>query len=73
MTPPPTGRGIHYRIVVYELDNDRQTTIMDETATGFIAAAANIHNGEMNVALGDGGPQTLIQHIGLFIAGQYPA
>jgi hypothetical protein len=73
MTPPPTGCGIRYRVVVYELDNDRQTTVMDATAPGFIAAAASIRNGEMDVALGDGGPHTLIQHIGLFIAGQYPA
>lgn len=46
---------------------------MDETATGVIAATASIRNGEMDVALGDGGHHTLIQHIGLFIAGQYPA
>jgi hypothetical protein len=70
MTPQP---GIRYRVIVYELDNDRQTTVMDATATGFIAAAASIRNGEMDVALGDGGPHNLIQHIGLFIAGQYPA
>lgn len=70
MTQP---RAVRYRVVVYELDNDHQTTIMDETATGFIAAAANIHNGEMDVALGDGGPNKLKTHIGLFIAGQYPA
>jgi hypothetical protein len=73
MTPPPPRRPIRYRIVVYELDNDQQTTVMDATATGFIAAAASIHNGEMDVALGDGGPHALTQHIGLFIAGQYPA
>jgi hypothetical protein len=73
MTPPPTGRATRYQVVVYELDNDRKTTIMDATATGFIAAAASITNGEMDIALGDGGPHDLKQHIGLFIAGQYPA
>lgn len=73
MTPQPTGPKIRYRVVVYELDNDRETTVMDETATGFIAATASIRNGEMDVALGDGGPHALLQHIGLFIAGQYPA
>ena len=73
MTPPPTGRQARYRVVIYELDHDSETTIMDETATGFIAAAASISNGEMDIALGDGGPHDLKQHIGLFIAGQYPA
>jgi hypothetical protein len=70
MTPQP---GIRYRVIVYELENDQQTPVLDETATGFIAAAASIRDGEMDVALGDGGPHPLIQHIGLFIAGQYPA
>jgi hypothetical protein len=46
---------------------------MDATASGFIAATASIHNGKMDIALGDGGPNNLKQHIGLFIASQYPA
>ena len=46
---------------------------MDATATGFIAAAASITNGEMDIALGDGGPHDHEQHIGLFIAGQCAA
>lgn len=74
MTKPTARRyTTRYRVVVYEIGRDRNTKIMDETATGFIAAAATIRHGEMNVALGDGGPEDLKQHIGLFIAGQYPA
>jgi hypothetical protein len=73
MTQPRTTRRVRYQVVVYELDHDRKTKVMDATATAFIAAAASIRNGEMDLALGDGGPPTLIQHIGLFIAGQYPA
>lgn len=69
----PRRRAPGYRVVVYELDGDRKTKVMDATASGFIAAAASIHNGEMDIALGDGGPDALKQHIGLFIASQYPA
>jgi hypothetical protein len=70
----PRSRAQRYRVVVYELDNtDRQTKIMDATATGFIAAAASIRHGEMDIALADGGPHALQQHIALFLAGQYPA
>lgn len=69
MTRPP-----RYRVVVYELDDtDRQTAIMDATASGFIAAAASIHHGEMDIALGDGGPHALKQHIALFISDHYHA
>lgn len=73
MTRPRPGAS-RYRVVVYELDHDdRQTKIMDTTASGFIAAAASIHNGEMDIALGDGGTHNLKQHIALFIAGQHRA
>jgi hypothetical protein len=44
---------------------------MDATASGFIAAAAMIRHGEMDIALADGGPRNLQEHIALFIAGQY--
>jgi hypothetical protein len=71
MTPPPTGRDPRYRVVVYQLDNDRNTKIMDATASGFIAAAASIRHGEMDIALGDGGAHELKAHIALFISGQY--
>jgi hypothetical protein len=73
VTPQPAGQAIRYRVVVYEISDDHETTVMDATATGFIAAAASLRDGEMDLALGDGGPHALIQHIGLFIAGQYPA
>ena len=68
MTPPQ-----RYELVVHRIDGDgRRTKIMDATAAGFIAAAASITHGEMEIALGDGGPHGLKQHIALFIAGQYP-
>jgi hypothetical protein len=74
MTQPPRGRAPRYHVVIYELDHDdRQTKIMDATTSGFIAAAATIHNGEMDITLGDGGSHDLKQHIALFIAGQYRA
>lgn len=69
--PPRTGRAPRYHVIVHELDHDHQTKIMDATASGFIAAAATIHNGEMDIALADGGPHDLQQHIALFLASQY--
>lgn len=71
MTPRPTSRARRYRVVVYELNNDHQTKVMDATATGCIAAAATIRHGEMDIALADGGPRNLQEHIALFIASQY--
>jgi hypothetical protein len=74
MTDPTRARRApRYRIVVHELRDGHQTTIMDATASGFIAAAASIHNGEMDIALGDGGNHELKAHIALFIADQYDA
>jgi len=72
MTPPPAG-DLRYRVVVYEIDHDRRTKIMDATANGFIAAAATIHNGEMDITLGDGGPHDLQQHIALTITNEHRA
>ncbi|MCA1678263.1 MAG: hypothetical protein LC777_04580 [Actinobacteria bacterium] len=69
----PTRRAPRYRVVVHEIRDGRQTTIMDATASGFIAAAANIQHGEMDVALTDGGPHDLKAHIALFISNQYRA
>lgn len=71
MTPQTTGPATRYRVVVYQLENNHQTKIMDATASGYIAAAATIRNGEMDIALADGGPHSLQQHIALFIAGQH--
>lgn len=71
MTGPRPGRAPRYRVVVYELDHDRQTIAMDATADGFIAAAATIHNGEMDITLADGGSHDLQAHIALFIATQH--
>jgi hypothetical protein len=61
---------MRFRVVVYQLDNARQTKVMDATASGYIAAAATICDGEMDIALADGGPHNLQQQIALFIAGQ---
>jgi hypothetical protein len=44
---------------------------MDATASAFIAAAVAIRQGEMDIALADGGPRNLQEHITLLIAGQY--
>ncbi|MCA1677596.1 MAG: hypothetical protein LC777_00935 [Actinobacteria bacterium] len=68
---PPGARSPGYRVVVYELNRDRQTKVMDATAAGFIAAAASIDNGQMDIALADGGPHGLQQHLALFIANHY--
>ncbi|MBA3852631.1 MAG: hypothetical protein H0X59_09745 [Chloroflexi bacterium] len=69
----PTRRAPRYRVVVHEIHDGRQTTIMDATASGFIAAAASIQHGEMDVALADGGPHELKAHITLFITNHHRA
>jgi hypothetical protein len=46
---------------------------MDATTSGFIAAAATIHNGEMDITLADAGTHDVKQHIALFIKRQYRA
>jgi hypothetical protein len=69
----PTRRTPRYRVVVHEIRDGCQTRIMDATASGFIAAAASIEHGEMDIALGDGGPHDLKAHIALFIGNQYRA
>jgi hypothetical protein len=69
--PDPSGRAPRYRVVVYELHDDNQTKIMDATTSGLIAAAATIHDGEMDITLADGGTHDLKQHIALFINNQY--
>jgi hypothetical protein len=71
--PGQRGRAPRYRVVVYELHDDTPTKIMDATTSGFIAAAASIHNGEMDITLADGGSHDLQQHIALFINSQYRA
>jgi hypothetical protein len=73
MTPGPGGRPTRYRVVVYELDGATQTKIMDATTNGFIAAAATIDNGEMDITLADAGTHDVKQHIALFIKRQYRA
>lgn len=71
--PTSAGRAPRYRVVVQELRDGRRTTVMDATAGGFIAAAASIRDGEMDIALSDGGADGLKAHIALFIAGHYDA
>ncbi len=63
-----------YRILVREIHDGHSTTVMDETATAFIAATVNpTQTGELDIALGEGGPRRLINDLAEFIASQYPA
>ncbi len=63
-----------YRILVHEIHDGHSTTVMDETATAFLAAAANpTDTGELDIALGEGGPRRLINDLAEFITSQYPA
>ncbi len=63
-----------YRILVREIHDGRTTTVMDETATAFIAATANpTRTGGLDIALGEGGPRSQISEIAHLITSQYPA
>jgi hypothetical protein len=63
-----------YRILVQEILDGHSTTVMDETATAFLAAAGNpTPTGELDIALGEGGPRRLINDLAEFITSQYPA
>ena len=56
-----------------ETHDGHTTTIMDETATAFIAATANpTRTGELDIALGEGGPRPQINDIAHLITNQYP-
>jgi hypothetical protein len=47
---------------------------MDETANAFIAATAiPTPTGELDIALGEGGPRSQINEIAHLITSQYPA
>jgi hypothetical protein len=62
-----------YRILVRETHDGRTSTVMDETATAFIAATANpTPTGELDIALGEGGPRPQINEIADLITSQYP-
>jgi hypothetical protein len=74
MTRPSQRRPPRYRVVVHEIRDGHQTKIMDVTTSGFIAAAASIlRDGEMSLALADGGNDELKAHIALFITNHYDA
>ena len=63
-----------YRILVREIHDGRSTTIMDETATAFIAATATTApTSGLDIALGEGGPRSQINEIAHLITSQYPA
>jgi hypothetical protein len=73
MSAQPPGRAPRYRVVVYELDRDTQTKVMDTTADAFIAAAASDDHDDIAIALGDGGSRHLQRHIAQLIKSQYRA
>ena len=65
-TPIPDTR---YRIVCYELEDARQTVILDATARGFIAVTGTID--EHNTMTGQGthaGPLPLLRRLASIIA-----
>lgn len=58
-----------YRIVCYELENDQQTVIFDDTARGFIAITGTIdNNGTMHGNGTHAGPITLRRRLARLIA-----
>jgi hypothetical protein len=65
-TPLPE---LHYRIVCYELEGDRQTVILDATARGFITVTGTIaQDGTMNGAGTHAGPLALRRRLARLIA-----
>ncbi len=63
-----------YRILVSEIHDGHTVTVMDETANAFIAATAiPTSTGELDIALGEGGPRSQINEIAHLITSQYPA
>jgi hypothetical protein len=63
-----------YRILVHEIDDSHTVTIMDETANAFIAATAiPTPTGELDIALGEGGPRSQVNEIAHLVTSQYPA
>ncbi len=61
VTPPqPQTR---YRVVVHELTGGSQTTVMDTTGDGFIAAAGRFTQDRMQADVASGGELHLLQHL----------
>ncbi len=57
-----------------EIHDGHSTTVMDETATAFIATARNATDtGELDIALGEGGLRRLINDLAELITSEYPA
>lgn len=60
-----------YRVVAYELRDERATVVMDATGAGFVAAVGTIvAEGTMRGELGGAGPADLQAHIALLIANE---
>ena len=57
-----------YRVVCYELHEDRQQPIMDETGDGFVAAIGAIAGSQLQAELASAGPHELQAHLALAIA-----
>jgi hypothetical protein len=67
-TPPPAPE-IRYRIVCYELEDGRQTVILDTTARGFIAVTGTIaDDGTMHGEGTHAGPLALRRRLARLIA-----
>lgn len=58
----------HYRVICYELIEDRKNLIMDSTDHGFIAATGSIIGGVIDGELSHAGPHELQAHLALTIA-----
>lgn len=57
-----------YRVVCYELRDDREQVVMDATGAGFIAATGVITAGRLRGELVSAGSQQLQAHLALRIA-----
>ncbi len=63
-----------YPILVREIHDGHTVTIMDETANAFIAATATpTPTGELDIALGEGGPRSQVNEIAHLVTSQSPA
>jgi hypothetical protein len=64
-TPPPRPR---YRVICYELIEDRQELIADVTDQGFVLATGRITRDTLEGELCHAGPRELQAHLALLIA-----
>jgi hypothetical protein len=57
-----------YRVICYELVDDRKNLIMDSTGQGFIAATGTLVRDVIDGELSHAGPHELQAHLALMIA-----